>query len=148
MTADDNKTLVRAAIAAVRDCAETMEVQATSLLQSLSRLPMDEGLRTTALNLSEALKDASGRVLFELALLQAEVSEGKVPIATVVERLTGMDALMMRALGTMADVVDELEKAAERDETNEGAFVLVIEAVGVLMQALEKAKAATQSLAP
>ena len=148
MTSDDTKTLLRAAIAAVRDCAETMDSQATSLLRSLLRLPMEEGLRKTALNLSDGLKDASGRVLFELALLQTEVGEGKVKVATVVERLIGMDALMMRALGAMADVADELEKAAERDEAYEPAFVVVIESTGVLLQALEKAKAATQALAP
>ena len=53
---------------------------------------------------------------------------------------------MMGALAAMADFVDELEKAAERDEANERAFVLVIEATGVLLQGLEQAKAATQAL--
>ena len=146
MTSGDQKTLLRAAMAAVRDCAGTMDTQATSLLQSLLTVAIDKGLRTTALNSSDGLKDASGRVMFELALLQVEVGEGKARVATVVERLTGMDALMMRALGAMTDVVDELEKAAERDEANEPAFVLVIEAIGVLLQALEKAKGATQTL--
>ena len=98
------------------------------------------------MNSSDGLKDASGRVMFELALLQIDVGEGKADAAAVVERLTGMDALMMRALGAMTDVVDELEKAAERDEANEPAFVLVIEATGFLLQALEKAKAATEAL--
>ena len=146
MTAGDNKTLLRAAMAAVRDCAGTMDTQATSLLQSLLTVAIDKGLRTTALNSRDGLKDASGRVMFELALLQVEVGEGKVQVAKVVERLTGMDALMMRALGAMTDVVDQLEQAAERDEANEPAFVLVIEAIGVLLQALEKAKGATKTL--
>ena len=101
MTSSDTQTLLRAAMAAVRDCAGTMDTQATSLLQSL---------------------------------------------LTVVERQTGMDALMMRAVGAMTDVVDQLEQTAERDEANEGAFVLVIEAIGVLLQALEKAKTATLAL--
>ena len=133
-------------MAAVRDCADTMEAQAASLLQALLKLPMDEGLRANAREQSEGLKDASSRVTFELALLQTELVEGKTDTATVVQRLSSMDALMMGALAAMADVVDELEKAAERDEANERAFVLVIEATGVLLQGLENAKAATHVL--
>ena len=45
-----------------------------------------------------------------------------------------------------ADVVDQFEEAAERDERHEPAFVLVIEATGVLLLALEKARAATEAL--
>jgi hypothetical protein len=143
---NDRQTLLRAAIAAVRDCADTMETQAASLLQSLPELPMSEGLRATALELSAGLRDASGRVNFELALLQTEIGEGKADTAMVVERLTRMDATMMHAVAAMAEVVDQLERAAERDEANERAFVLVIEATGVLLQGLEKARAATEAL--
>ncbi|MCX7054654.1 MAG: hypothetical protein NTU56_10665 [Proteobacteria bacterium] len=145
MTTPDGQ-LLQAAMAAVRDCADTMETQAASLLQALLKLPMDEGLRANAREQSEGLKDASSRVTFELALLQTELVEGKTDTATVVQRLSSMDALMMGALAAMPDVVDELEKAAERDEANERAFVLVIEATGVLLQGLENAKAATQVL--
>ena len=145
MTTPDRQ-LLQAAMAAVRDCADTMETQAASLLQALLKLPMDEGLRANTREQSEGLKDASSRVTFELALLQTELVEGKTDTATVVQRLSSMDALMMGALAAMADVVDELEKAAERDEANERAFVLVIEATGVLLQGLENAKAATQVL--
>ena len=147
MTAGDRNHLLRAAMTAVRDCAETMEAQAASLLQALLRLPMDEGLRARAMERVDRLKDASGRVMFELALLQAEVGEGKAEAAKVVERLTGMDAVMMDALATLTDVVAELEKAAERDEANEPAYVRVIEAMGVLLQGLKTAKAATETLA-
>ena len=139
--------LLRAAMTAVRDCADTMETQAASLLEALPTLPMHEGLRASALELIAGLKDASSRVMFELALLQAELGEGKAEVASAVQRLAGMDALMMGAVATMADVVDELEKAAERDETNERSFVLVIEATAAMLQGLEKARAATQALA-
>ncbi len=147
MTADDRNHSLRAAMTAVRDCAETMEAQAASLLQALLRLPMDEGLRARAMERVDRLKDASGRVMFELALLQAEAGEGKAKAAKVVERLTGMDAVMMDALATLTDVVAELEKAAERDEANESAYVRVIEAMGVLLQGLKTAKAATETVA-
>jgi len=74
------------------------------------------------------------------------MAEGTAAAGTVVQRLSSMDALMMRGVAAMADVVDALEKAAEHDETNERAFVLVIEATGIMLQALEKAKSATQAL--
>jgi len=146
MTAGDTRQMIRAAMAAVRDCAAQVEDRAGSLLQALPKMPMDEGLRATAIELSAGLKDTAGRVTFELALLQAQLGEDKVDAATVVRTLSGMDAAMMDALAGLADVVDELETAAERDEQNERAFVLVIEAAGVMLQGLEKAKAATQAL--
>jgi len=139
--------LLRAAITAVRDCADTMETQAASLLEALPTVPMNDGLRASALELIAGLKDASSRVTFELALLQAELGEGKAEAASAVQRLAGMDALMMGAVAAMADVVDELEKTAERDETHERSFVLVIEATGAMLQGVEKAKATTQALA-
>jgi len=138
--------LLQAAMAAVRDCASTMETQAVSLLAALPKVPMDEALRASALKLSAGLNDASGRVTFELALLQTELGEGKADAASAVRILAGMDALMMDAVAAMADVADELEKAAELDETYERSFVMVIEATAVMLQGLEKAKAATQAL--
>ena len=83
---------------------------------------------------------------FELALLQTELGEGKAEAASAVRVLAGMDALMMGAVAAMADVADELEKAAELDETYERSFVLVIEATAAMLQGLEQAKAATQAL--
>lgn len=141
-----SNNLLRAAIAAVRDCAGTMETQAVSLLEALRKLPMDEALRANALKLSAGLNDASGRVTFELALLQTELGEGKAEAASAVQLLAGMDALMMGAVAAMADVADELERAAELDETYEQSFVLVIEATGAMLQGLEKAKGATEAL--
>jgi hypothetical protein len=146
MKNDHTKALQRAAIAAVRDCADKMEAGAASLLETLPTLPMDEGLRTTAIELSTGLRDASGRVTFELALLQAELSEAKTDAATAVERLTGMDATLMGALAAMTDVADRLEGDAERDSRHERAFVLVIEATGLLLQSLDKARTATEAL--
>jgi len=146
MTADEKRTLLRAAIAAVRDCADTIETQGTGLLQSLPTAAISEELQVRALELSAGLKDASSRVTFELALLQTEIGEGKANTATAVKRLSTMDAAMMSAAAAFADVVDQLEKAAERDEQYEPAFVLLIEATGVMLQGIEKAKTATQAL--
>ena len=143
---NDQQVLLRAAIAAVRDCADQMEAQATGLLESLPAVAISEALRANALQLTAGIKDASGRVTFELALLQAELADNKAVAAAAVKRLSAMDATMMSALAAMTDVVDQFEEAAERDERHEPAFVLVIDATGVLLQALEKARAATEAL--
>ena len=107
---------------------------------------MEEHLRATVVDLGARLRDASSRVTFELALLQTELGEEKADAETAVQRLSSMDATMMRALESVPDVVDQLEKSAERDEQYEPAFVLVIEAAGVMLQSLDTAKAATQRM--
>ena len=144
--AGKTQTLLWAAIEAVRECADTVEERAASLLEALAGLSMDEGLRATTVELGARLRDASSRVTFELALLQTELDEEKADAATAVQRLSRMDATLMGALEMAADVVDQLEKAAELDSSREPAFVLVIEAAGVMLQSLEKAKGATQAL--
>ena len=137
----------RAAIAAVRDCADTIEGRSAELLESLRNVPIEDGLRATVVDLGARLRDASSRVTFELALLQAEVGENKVDAAAAINRLSMMEATMMGRLEAVPDVVDQMERAAERDEQYEPAFVLVIEAAGVMLQALEKARAATLRMA-
>jgi hypothetical protein len=112
----------------------------------MPKLPMPEALRANALQLAAGLKDTAERVMFELALLQTELDEGKADGAAVVRRLSGLDAAMMGAVASLAEVVDALENAAERDEAQEPAFVLVIESVGSLLQALKQAKEATAAL--
>ena len=139
--------LTIAAVTAVRACADTMQAQSESLMRSLPDLPMDEALRVKALDLIAALKDTSNRVMFELALLQSELGEGKADGAATLRRLSGLDAALMGVVAGATDLVDQMEKAAERDEQLEPAFVLVIDAVGVLLQELERAKSATAALA-
>jgi hypothetical protein len=139
--------LLQAAIAAVRACADTMHAQAGDLLQTLPTLPMDARLRRGVLQICDGLRDAAGRVMFELALLQAELQEGKTDVDTAIKRLSGMDATMMQALAALPDTVDQLEKSAERDEANEPAFVRAIEASSVMLQGLSTAKAATEAFA-
>ena len=143
---NDRQTLPRVAMAAVRKCADTMEAQAERLLRALPDVATSEELQSTARRLSAGLKDTSGRVNFELALLQTELVEGKADAATAMRSLSRMDATMMGALDGVADLVDRLEGAAEEDENYEAAFVLVIEAAGVMLQSFENARAATQAL--
>lgn len=136
-----------AAVTVVRACADTMQIQSDSLKRSLTAVSMETTLRARALELSAALKDTSNRVMFELALLQSELGEGKVDAAATLQRLSGLDAAMMAVVAGATDLVDQLEKAAECDEEQEPAFVLVIDAVGILLQELERARAATGALA-
>ncbi len=138
--------LAQEALAAVLACADRMEERAVSLLQVLPELPMDAKLRTAASDLGAGLKDTAGRVMFELALLRARVDDCRADHAAVVRKLAGLDAAMMSALAPLADLADRLEAAAERDEQNERAFVLVIESAGAMLQNLNDAKEATQAL--
>ena len=146
MTAEEDKQRVRDAAAAVQACADEFDERATSLREQLPQLPMEEGLRAAAMALCAGLKDTAGRVMFELSLLQAQLDERKADAGSAVQRLSRMDGVMMEALAPVADIVDKLEADAERDEQNERAFVLVIEASGVMLQSLDKARAATQAL--
>jgi len=143
---NDQQALLRAAIVAIRHCADAMEARAAGLLEALPKAAISEALRANALELTAGLKHASGRVTFELALLQAELADKKAVAAMAVKRLSAMDATMMAAVAALTDVVDQLEEAAERDERHEPAFVLMIEATGVLLQALGEARAATEAL--
>jgi hypothetical protein len=142
----EEKTMIRKAMAAVLACADSMDEHAGKLLEALPQWPMDEGLRAAATGLCTGLKDTAGRVMFEMALLQAQVDEGNADAESVVRTLSGMDAAMMEALAAVPDVVERFENAAERDEQNERPFVLVIEAAGVMLQDLDRARAATKSL--
>ena len=148
MNTTDTPVLMRAAMAAVRDCATQMETQAESLLQALPELAVDDKLRPTVEELSSGLKDAAGRVAFELTLLQTQIDERKVDAAAVVQRLSNLDSTMMTALDASADVVSQLEIAAEHDEENEPAFALVMQAVRVMLRKFGTARAATLVLRP
>jgi hypothetical protein len=138
--------LLSAAIAAVRDCAETMESQATGLEQALPELSLDGESQAAVLELASGLKDTAGRVTFELALLQAELGEGEMPDTAVVQRLSNLDSTMMTALDAVADVAGQLEKAAELQEQCEPPFALVMQAARVMLRKFGNARAATQVL--
>jgi hypothetical protein len=138
--------LLSAAIAAVRDCADTMETQATGLTQALPELSLDGESQAAVLELASGLKDTAGRVTFELALLQAKLGEGEMPDRAAVQRLSNLDATMMTALDAVADVAGQLEKAAELQEQCEPPFALVMQAARVMLRKFGNARAATQVL--
>ena len=131
---------------AARDCADTMEAQAANLVAAVADVPMDAALRAQTVEQCATLKDRAGRVTFELALLEAELSKGEPPGQGIVRRLVGVEATMMEAMAPLAELADALERAAERDPAQERAFVLVIEATGVMLQGLDRAREATAAL--
>lgn len=131
---------------AARDCADTMEAQAANLVAAVADVPMDAALRAQTVEQCATLKDRAGRVTFELALLEAELSKGEPPTEETVRRLIGVEATMMESLAPLAELADALERAAERDPAQERAFVLVIEATGVMLQGLDRAREATAAL--
>lgn len=133
-------------MAAARDCADTIEAQAASLAGTVASVPMDAALRARTVEHCAALKDRAGRVTFELALLEAELANGGPANDDTVRRLIGVEATMMEALAPLAELADALECAAERDPEQEQAFVLVIEATGLMLQGLDRAREATAAL--
>lgn len=143
----EGRAAFRAAMAAARDCADTMEARAASLVGTVADVPMDAVLRAQTVEHCATLKDRAGRVIFELALLEAEIGKDKPPGEDAMQRLIGLEATMMEALAPLAELADALERAAERDPAQERAFVLVIEATGVMLQGLDRARAATAALA-
>ena len=107
---------------------------------------MDAALRAQTVEHCATLKDRAGRATFELALLEAELAKGGPPTEQTVRRLIGVEATMMEALAPLAELADALELAAERDPAQEQAFVLVIEATGVMLQGIDRAREATAAL--
>jgi hypothetical protein len=142
----ENRTEATAAMSAIRECADTMTSQAEGLQRALPGLVMEDSLRANARQWSESLNDTSQRVMFEIALLQAELSEGGADPAAVLQRLSGLDAAMMDVVAVSTELAEQLEKAAERDEAQEPAFVVVLEMVARLMAGCESAQLATRSL--
>lgn len=135
-----------AALAAARECADTMEAQAANLIGAVADVPMDAALRAQTVERCATLKDRAGRVTFELAMLEAELANGGPAGEDAVHRLVSVEATMMEAMAPLAELADALERAAERDPEQERAFVLVIEATGVMLQGLDSAREATAAL--
>lgn len=144
MTASNATNLLQAAMAAIRGCADTMDERAAGLAESLTTAAIGERLRLSAIERCAGLRDASSRVTFELALLDAEVQEASADASDAVRRLSAMDATLLSAVAAMTEIVDQLESVAENDDRLEPVYVRVVEAVGAVLQVLEKAKAATQ----
>ena len=142
----DHQGKTAAALSAVRECANTMMAEAEEMQRVLPDLVMEEALRVRALRWCDALKDTAQRVVFEVALLQAQSAEGRTDPAMVLRQVAGLDAAMMDVVAASTELVEELEAAAERDESQEPSFVVMIEMVARLMAVCESAQVATREI--
>jgi hypothetical protein len=140
------KARQQAAFDALRECAQVIETRSSGLLAAVASWEMDGGPRRSITDLCTAATDTSRRVLFELALLQQQLADGQETAASVLQRLTQLEATIMSGLSGFADVVDELETEAERDERIEPAFTGSIETLGEMMRVFQQAKTATENL--
>ena len=140
------RATVESAIAAVRRCADGIEVQVGRLGAQWPGLGLSAPLQEHAQQCCAGLSDAAARVVFELALLQTEYRAASADAGEALRRLSAMDATLMTAVAALADLADALEAAAEREEASEAGYVLVIEAVAAMMQDLGRAQRATVAL--
>ena len=135
----------KAALEAVRECAQVIESRCGGLLAAVPSWQMDDAPRATLSGLCAQSTDTVRRVQFELALLSQQLADRKATPAGVLQLLTQVEATVMDGLAGFADVVDELEAEAERDERIEPAFIGTIEALGEMMRSFQHAKEATEA---
>jgi hypothetical protein len=92
------------------------------------------------------LSQVASEVASGVAGLDAVNAQSSDEIREVLHTLSTLEAQAMQVLSGFAFLVDSLEQAAERDEANEPAYALVIDAAAGLLQSFEKAKSATEAL--
>ena len=134
------------AIESVREFGAQMGTSAQALRTALLTVRLSAGDRTRALELCEHLSTVAAEVTSGAAGLDAVNARSDDEIHEVLRTITMLEAQGMQVLSALALLAETLEQAAERDESNEPAYVLVIESAGGLMQSFEKAKTATESL--
>lgn len=143
---EDLADRLRAAIAAVTECAAEMLAEAGNLQEQLKPLWVPEPLAEETHALALTLDAEAVGALGVLKELRSATESGTLNGAEVQRVLTEIDARLIGALGGLADLSGRLEKAAETEERLEPAFVLVIEAAGRLLAGFQSAQAATRAL--
>lgn len=134
------------AIESVREFGAQVGTGAQALRAALPTVRLSAGDRTRALELCDHLSAVAAEVTAGAAGLDAVNARSDDEIREVLRTLTMLEAQGMQVLSALTFLAEALEQAAERDESNEPAYVLVIESAGGLMQSFEKAKTATESL--
>lgn len=134
------------AIESVREFGAQVGTGAQALRAALPTVRLSAGDRTRALELCDHLSAVAAEVTSGAAGLDAVNARSDDEIREVLRTLTMLEAQGMQVLSALTFLAEALEQAAERDESNEPAYVLVIESAGGLMQSFEKAKTATESL--
>ena len=140
------RTAAQSAIENARECGGRMGVSAQALRKALPSVRMEAAERTRTLELCQQLSQVASEVASGVAGLDAVNAQSSDEIREVLHTLSTLEAQAMQVLSGFAFLVDSLEQAAERDEANEPAYALVIDAAAGLLQSFEKAKSATEAL--
>jgi len=140
------QTRAQSAIESVRDCGAQMGARAQTLRAALPNVRMDATERNRTLELCEQLSAVASEVASGVAGLDAISASSDDEIHEVLRTLSMLEAEMMQALSGFSVLADALEQAGERDEANEPAYVLVIDAAAALLQSFQKAKSSTEAL--
>lgn len=140
------RSAAQKAIENVRECGVQMSVRAQALRAALPKVRMDAADRTRTLELCDQLSAVAGEVASGVSGLDAVNAESTDEIREVLRTLSTLEAQVMQVLAAFTFLVESLEQAAERDEANEPAYALVIDAAAGLLNSFETAKSATEAL--
>jgi len=140
------RTRAQSAIASVRECGAQMGARAQALRAALPNVRMEAAERSKTLELCDQLSAVASEVASVVAGLDAVSARSEDEIHEVLRTLSMLEAQMMQALAGFSVLADSLEQAGERDEANEPAYVLVIDAAAALLQSFQQAKSATEAL--
>lgn len=140
------RTAAQSAIENVRACGAQMGVSAQTLRRTSPTVRMDLAARNRTLELCEELSAVASEVASGVAGLDAVDAESEDEVREILRTLSTLEAQMMQVLSGFSGLVESLEQAGERDEANEPAYVLVIDAAASLLHSFEKAKSSTEVL--
>lgn len=134
------------AIDSVRECGVQMSARAQALRSALPKVRMEAADRVRTLELCDQLAAVADEVAFGVAGLDGVNADSSDEIQEVLRTLSTLEAQVMQTLAAFTFLVESLEQAAERDEANEPAYVLVIDAAAGMLNSFETAKSATEGL--
>jgi ABC-type transporter Mla subunit MlaD len=140
------RSAAQRAIENVRECGAQMGTRAQALRTALPNVRMAAAERNHALELCDQLSAVAGEVASGVAGLDAVNADSADEIQEVLRTLSTLEAQAMQVLAAFTFLVDSLEQAAERDEANEPAYALVIDAAAGMLNSFETAKSATEAL--
>jgi ABC-type transporter Mla subunit MlaD len=140
------RSAAQRAIENVRECGAQMGARAQALRAASPNVRMAAAERTRTLALCDQLSAVADEVASGVSGLDAVNATSVDELQEVLRTLSTLEAQVMQVLAAFTALVDSLEQAAERDEANEPAYALVIDAAAGMLNSFEKAKSATEAL--
>jgi len=140
------RSAAQQAIESVRECGLQMSARAQALRTAVPKVRMDAADRARTLELCDQLSAVAGEVASGVAGLDAVNADSSDEVREVLRTLSTLEAEVMQVLAAFTSLVDSLEQAAERDEANESAYSLVIDAAAGMLNSFETAKSASEAL--